>query len=202
MKTKTQSPKGNQEETAQQTLKRKWQIALRRYILEDNPSVNYAPYFGLPAFHLKKWIEIQFKANMNWENFGKAWSLTQKIPVYLFNLTDEKELALCWNFINIAVLDLHDTGGLANMEFAAKQFFADLLATTGHQKCKEMLDKIMQVEATHVKNVKPFESFIRERAEMIEMLGEFDSENFARVNRGEEIKAILMEKEIIKKYGS
>ena len=56
--------------------KRKWQIALRRYVLEKNKSSFYAPYFGLGIETFRKWIEVQFDSETNWENFSESWQLT------------------------------------------------------------------------------------------------------------------------------
>ena len=36
--------------------KRKWQIALRRYVLDGNPSTRYAPYFGLDIKTLRRFL--------------------------------------------------------------------------------------------------------------------------------------------------
>ena len=52
--------------------KRKWQIALRRYVIEQNRSSFYAPYFGLDIKSFRDWIEVQFDRGMNWDNFSKV----------------------------------------------------------------------------------------------------------------------------------
>ena len=59
--------------------KRKWQIALRRYVLEGNPSTRYAPYFGLDINTLRNWFELQFVEPMSWENFGTKWQFEHHI---------------------------------------------------------------------------------------------------------------------------
>ena len=61
--------------------KRKWQIAFRRYVLERNPSVFYAPYFGLDIDTLRKWLESQFMEGIDWDGFGKDWQFEHIIPV-------------------------------------------------------------------------------------------------------------------------
>jgi hypothetical protein len=45
--------------------KRKWQIALRRYVIEKNNCITYAPYFGLDRENLRKWFEMQFEEGYN-----------------------------------------------------------------------------------------------------------------------------------------
>ena len=53
--------------------KRKWQIALRRYILNGLKCVDYASYFGIDSANFRKWIETHFDEDINWGNFSKVW---------------------------------------------------------------------------------------------------------------------------------
>src|SRR6188474_3101936 len=80
--------------------KRKWQVALRRYVLDKNLSPAYAWYFGLSIDQFRNWIEIQFTEGLSWENFGSAWQFDHVIPVAYFDFSLEEDLLLCWNFIN------------------------------------------------------------------------------------------------------
>lgn len=86
--------------------KRKWQLALRRYVLEKNISPGYAPYFGLNIVKFRQWIEIQFTGELNWENFGAAWQFEHIVPLAYFDFSIEDDMHLCWNFINIRVESL------------------------------------------------------------------------------------------------
>src|SRR5690606_10922137 len=83
--------------------KRKWQIALRRYVLERNKSSFYAPYFGLDSEKFRNWIERQFDADLNWENFSSAWQFDHVVPLAYFDFSAEEDLRLCWNFTNIRI---------------------------------------------------------------------------------------------------
>ena len=83
--------------------KRRWQIALRRYIIEKNPCFAYAPYFGLDIENFRKWIEIQFDEELNWDNFSKKWQFDHIVPVAYFDFDSESDLRLCWNFMNVSV---------------------------------------------------------------------------------------------------
>src|SRR5689334_13840265 len=81
--------------------KRKWQIALRRYVFEKNSSSFYAPYFGLDVARLKNWFEIQFHKGINWENFGKKWQFGHMLSLAYFDFSNSADLKLCWNFSNL-----------------------------------------------------------------------------------------------------
>ncbi|MFI5132361.1 MAG: hypothetical protein ACHQFX_20330, partial [Chitinophagales bacterium] len=64
--------------------KRKWQISLRRYVIDKSPCPLYAPYFGLDIENLRKWFEMQFSDNIAWGDFGKKWQFDHIIPVTYF----------------------------------------------------------------------------------------------------------------------
>src|SRR5690606_15686008 len=87
--------------------KRKWQIALRRYILESQPSTQYAPYFGITNEGFRSWISFQL-VNLTWEDFGKKWQLEHIVPFQYFDINNEEDLKLCWNYLNIRVKKLED----------------------------------------------------------------------------------------------
>src|SRR4030095_7188418 len=80
--------------------KKKWQINLRRYVINKSPCPQYAPYFGLDISNLRKWFELQFSPEMSWDNFGKAWQFEHIIPAAYFDFSNDEELKLCWSFIN------------------------------------------------------------------------------------------------------
>src|SRR6476620_5571737 len=81
--------------------KRKWQVALRRYVIEKNLSGPYAPYFGLGIEDFRSWIELQFTGAMTWENFGSTWQFEHIVPVAYFDFANDADLVICWNFLNI-----------------------------------------------------------------------------------------------------
>ena len=83
--------------------KRKWQIALRRYVLEQKWSASYAPYFGIDIQRFREWIALQFEGGQSWDNFSDGWQFDHVVPVAYFDFGSEAELRLCWNFTNIRV---------------------------------------------------------------------------------------------------
>src|SRR5687767_12045954 len=83
--------------------KRKWQINLRRYVIDQSPCPLYAPYFGLDIKNLRSWFEYQFTEDISWDDFGKKWQLDHVIPVTYFEHSQEDELKMCWNFTNLRV---------------------------------------------------------------------------------------------------
>lgn len=66
--------------------KRKWQIALRRYVLERNVCVDYAPYFGLDIERMRHWFECQFPPGIGWTSLVNNGSLSMycRLPALIF----------------------------------------------------------------------------------------------------------------------
>ncbi len=62
-------------------------------------------YIGCPIQYLREWFEYVFTPEMNWENYGTYWQIDHIIPVDLFDLTNEKEKMICWNWTNLAPLE-------------------------------------------------------------------------------------------------
>lgn len=47
------------------------------------------------------WIEYQFDANMNWDNYVDYWVLDHVIPIAWFNLEDEIHKNHCFRWYNL-----------------------------------------------------------------------------------------------------
>lgn len=59
-------------------------------------------YIGCNINQLKRWLEYQFKDDMNWVN--KSWQIDHIIPVSLFNLNDILEQKIAFNWTNLQPL--------------------------------------------------------------------------------------------------
>jgi hypothetical protein len=58
-------------------------------------------HIGCNIQYLKEWFEFNFTDEMNWDNYGKLWSIDHIIPVNCFDLTNEHEKLQCWNWSNL-----------------------------------------------------------------------------------------------------
>jgi hypothetical protein len=63
---------------------------------------NTDKYLGCSIEQLKKWLEFQFNGDMNWIN--KSWQIDHIIPVSLFNLKNEDEIKIAFNWTNMQPL--------------------------------------------------------------------------------------------------
>ncbi len=183
--------------------KRKWQLAFRRYVMEGTPSEAYAPYFGLDKINLRKWFELQFSEGISWESFADNWQFDHIVPVAYFNFNLEEDLLLCWNFVNIRVETINSNKNRGNKVdvLAVKKYFSDLYDRTAYWACKKLLDKIETIEINNIEANENLISFLTENKIWLSELGNLNKEEFAKFNSGTPIKDILLEREILKKFG-
>ncbi len=184
-------------------LKRKWQIALRRYVLEKAPCSAYARYFGLPIELFREWIEVQFDETSTWGNFSENWQFDHIIPVAYFNFKNKKDLELCWNFMNIRVEKVNMNRNRCNRidTIAAKAYFIDLLKNTGYPLCEEMIRKIESIEVSQIASNNNVECFIKNHLDTLKAMTHFTEVDFERVNLGMPVSDIIAEREMFDKFG-
>ena len=184
--------------------KRKWQVGFRRYVLEKTPSEAYAPYFGLDIENLRSWFECQFTDGLNWENFGKAWQFDHIVPATYFDYTNEADLLLCWNFINLRVekIDEEKTGGYRIDLLTVKPYFKGLYDKTGLSICLKMIKKLEAMEVSNIEKLPAIEGFILSNKTVLEKIPGLTNEEFNRLNKGNTVEELLLEREILLKFGS
>lgn len=182
--------------------KRKWQIALRRYVLEKSPCAAYAPYFGLDIEKMRVWFESQFRDGASWENFGEKWQFEHIIPVTYFDFSSEEELRNCWNFINIRVdiIDISKERGIKPDLLVARKYFLSLYEKTQYAICKELLDKIDQIEEAETLTSTNQEAFILENHSYLTGIKDFTSYEFEMLNSGRTLAEVRKESEFLKNF--
>lgn len=184
--------------------KRRWQLAYRRYVLENTPSELYAFYFGLDNSTLRKWFECQFTEGINWGNFGKAWQFDHIVPTTYFKYNETSDLVLCWSFINIRVGPLEESkspnpGGIDLL--AVRLYFENLYHKTGFSLCQQMLEKIEAIERSGLQESPSIERFLVQHKEYLETVRSLTKEEFSKLNSGTPVSDILLEREILRKFG-
>ncbi len=182
--------------------KRKWQIALRRYVLEKSLCIAYAPYFGLDIQNMRQWFEYQFQNGASWDNFGTVWQFDHIIPVTYFDFSDETELKICWNFTNLRVEHFQknkDRGNRLDV-LAARNFFRELYEKTQYEPCLLLLQKIDRLEISEFVSSDTQQSFIREHWDYLKMIEGYSAFEFELLNRGRSIEEVRKEIEFIKKF--
>jgi hypothetical protein len=179
--------------------KRKWQISLRRYVLERHPCTVYAPYFGLDIDNMRRWFEYQFINDASWDNFGENWQFDQIIPVTYFDFTKEEELKMCWNFTNIRVENFQknkDRGNRLDV-LAAKNYFQVLFDKTGYSICLKLLAKIDEIEISEIVSTEAQQKFIKDHWDYLTMIENYSSFEFELLNSGRSIEEVRKEIDFI-----
>lgn len=175
--------------------KRKWQINLRRYVIEKTPCPPYAPYFGLDIENIRKWFAYQFSNDLNWENFGEKWQFDHIIPVTYFDHSDETELRLCWNFTNLRVepIQLNKNRGNRVDVLGAKSYFDELYLKTGYAITKSLRDKIASIELSELISSEPQQNFLAAHKEYLTHIENYSIFEFELLNHGRSIEEVKKE---------
>jgi hypothetical protein len=180
--------------------KRKWQIALRRYVFLHSPCSFYAPYFGLDAPKLREWIETQFTGGMKWDNFSDQWYFGHVLSPAHFDFTKEDDLKCCWNFRNISAIPKaipeNEYSGLAQ----AKQYFQRLQSAAAGDICTFILKKIELAERAAAKQFESRLLFAEKNADYMKQVFGFDAYQFEQLNNRISPEEIIREKELFKKF--
>ena len=180
--------------------KRKWQINLRRYVIDRSPCPLYAPYFGLDIENIRKWFERQFNGDLSWANFAKSWQFDHIIPVTYFDHSQEDELKLCWNFTNLRVepFDRNKNRGNRMDVLGARKFFDALYARTGYPVTGALSERIAQIELNEFKSSEPQQQFLTELREYLVHIENYSVFEFELLNRGRSIEEVNKEISFLK----
>jgi len=181
--------------------KRKWQINLRRYVIERSSCPSYAPYFGLDIENIRKWFEYQFTNDFSWENFAKRWQFDHIIPVTYFDHSLEEELRLCWNFTNLRVepLQLNKDRGNRLDVLGARSYFDELYLKTGYLITKALRDKIARIELSEFISSTPQQNFLAEHKDYLAHIENYSVFEFELLNHGRSVEEVEKEIAFLKK---
>jgi len=69
---------------------------------------------GMPCDTFLSWIEFQFVDGMTWDNYGDIWHLDHILPVSKFDLTNEIDQRVCFNWTNFQPLYAQDNLSKSN----------------------------------------------------------------------------------------
>ena len=86
--------------------------------------------------------------------------------------------------------------------FSVKTYFDTLFSKTGLGICRKMIEKIDAIEALHHKNNPALEGFILENKSRFENISSLTNEEFNRLNQNNTVEELLLEREILRKFGS
>jgi len=76
-------------------------MACRRLLFNTSPSKRILKYIGCSPDEYRNYINSKKFADMTEYNFGTVWQLDHIVPVELFDLTNENDLKVCFNYLNV-----------------------------------------------------------------------------------------------------
>ena len=168
----------------------------------SQPSIPYAPYFGLDIKSLREWFEMQFKEGVGWDDFAIKWQFDHIIPVTYFDFSLEEELKMCWNFTNIRVelfQQNKDRGNRLDV-LAAKGYFQNLYNSTLYKPCLKLLEKIDMLEISEIVSSEKQQEFITRHRPYLDMIENYSSFEFELLNAGRTIDEVIKEVNFLKKF--
>ena len=65
-----------------------------------------------------------------------------------------------------------------------------------------MLDKIADIENAGIESNNAIEAFLVDHKQLLDGITQLDKESFQRLNQGSTVAALLLEREILRKFGS
>lgn len=117
---------------------------LTRYSRKCKSTVEY---IGCDVDTLVKWLEYQFDEGMTWENYGKVWTIDHVIPLSKFDLTNEKNQKVAFNWSNMHPSKDNFCKGSTfrlweyfNVLLSAHRFITHYAPSLGYQSLNESLN--------------------------------------------------------------
>jgi hypothetical protein len=125
--------------------KKRLQIAMRRLYCSDTPSKEIVLLLGIDKNGFIDHINKYLIEGMTKENFGKEWGLDHIVPVELFDLSDDCDLKLCYNFNNIMPMYNSDNRHKgASVHFSLEKLntmYTNVFIEQLKRKCHEEISK-------------------------------------------------------------
>lgn len=80
----------------------------------DKSSKSIKNMIGVPFQYFLNWIEFQFQESMNWDNYGAIWDIDHVQPCSSFDLTNDDQKCMCFNWKNMRPLLKYDNAIKSN----------------------------------------------------------------------------------------
>lgn len=112
------------------------------------PSKEIVSLLGIDAIGFRNHIDKYLLDGMTKETFGKTWGLDHIVPVELFDLSNEDELRLCYNYNNIMpMFNIDNRLKGASVHFSLQKLdsmYANVYIDKLKTKCHEEISRTYQ----------------------------------------------------------
>jgi hypothetical protein len=83
-------------------------LTKRRISLVIHKNQSTDAYIGCSINDLKEWLQFCFTNDFSFSNHGKIWHVDHVIPIKLFNLNNDVDINMCFNWKNLMPLKKED----------------------------------------------------------------------------------------------
>lgn len=73
----------------------------RRLLDLINKNKTTKHYLGTEFSFIKEWLSFSFTPEMSWDNYGTFWHIDHVIPLNTFNIVNEEEQLIAFNWTNL-----------------------------------------------------------------------------------------------------
>ena len=94
---------------------------------------------GLSKSDFRLYLESKFEPWMSWDNYGKIWHIDHIVPCSYFDLTDDEEQRVCFNWRNTQPLFSKDNFSKGNNVLEGSQELVDFICQELNIKKKIIL---------------------------------------------------------------
>lgn len=91
----------------------------RRYITFKSSNGMIREYIGADVGFIREWLSNMFIDGMTWENYGSVWVVDHIVPFRMFDMFNQEDLKICWNYRNLMPLSDAD-----NLKKQGNSFFS------------------------------------------------------------------------------
>lgn len=133
-------------ETDSDKLKNNLRMRISKNIKKVNST---AKYLDTTIADVKKWLENNFKEDMNWDNYGKLWNIDHTIPINAFDLTNEEHIFVCFNWRNLMPMYSSKNSGKRNKIVTALILHQELLCKSYCSK-KDTVDYFLKYNKFYI----------------------------------------------------
>lgn len=89
-------------------IKKNQSAEFRRFLSLKGRGDNLRNLICLNAIELRAWVQTRWQEGMSWENYGTVWVVDHIVPFRFFDLTNQEDLEICWNYKNLMPMYLKD----------------------------------------------------------------------------------------------
>jgi len=76
----------------------------RRFMTFKGSGTFVKRYLGSDLAFVREWISSMFTNGMTWDNYGSLWVIDHIVPFRVFDVFNEADLLICWNYRNLMPL--------------------------------------------------------------------------------------------------